>query len=314
MTSTFRCTFATWPPRAVSLDSPKLTNIGGKLLRPFRTVTGRCLLNSALLLRLCSYSKNEYLKPGDIELHDFTYILSEATSKHSESSQFLQETHEVVEFVDCFNNIGLQYQSVLPVKIKTKPCLWIMRRKKSSRTSAEMKDRVRQRMLEYKLKQQLENNQTEIIVDTPPAANDFNGAVEEDLLVEIESPERIAQLPDRVETETSQKRSRTRAKLKEMVVSHYRSKGRIVEDSTGSGESALRPNDEESSLVSIPSSSVTPKVSMKLNIKRIIKAEKIREMVERISTVDLQKTCDLERMSTKDCLRKLIDDYDEESD
>lgn len=262
------------------------------------------------------------MKPGDAEYHDFTYILSEATNKHSEASQFLQETHEVVEFVDCFNNIGLQYQSVLPVKIKTKPCLWIMRRKKSSRSSAEMKDRVRQRMLEYKLKQQLDNNQTEVIVDVPDP-QEFIQDNDADLAdIELSNinrivPSKIIEI-EPIQVESLPKRSRSSSKLKEMVVSHYRSKGRIVEDTTGSGDSALKANSfdlpEEPNSISTPTS-VTPKVvSMKLNIKRIIKAEKIREMVERISSVDLQVTCDLERMSTKDCLRKLIDDYDEESD
>lgn len=195
-----------------------------------------------------------------------------------------------------------------------------MRRKKLSRTSADMKDRVRQRMLEYKLKQQLENNQTEVIVDIP-GPDEFNRRVEEDL-VDVELSDRIRIVANKavdmesVELESILKRSRSRSKLKDMVVSHYRSKGRIVEDSTGSGDSALKSSmhdsPEETSVVSLPTAS--SKVSMKLNIKRIIKAEKIREMVERISTVDLQETCDLERMSTKDCLRKLIDDYDEESD
>lgn len=221
----------------------------------------------------------------------------------------------MIEIIDCFNNIGLHYQSMLPIKIKTKPCLWIMRRKKSSNTSSEMRDRVRQRMLEYQLKQQLENNQTEVIIDIP-GPNDFNEGIDEEL-VQLDMSNRIRSLPaevfkETVELESFPKRSRT--KLRELVVSHYRSKGRIVEDSNSSGDSALRFNDSEEPNSAPPAPIVTSKVSTKLNIKRIIKAEKIREMVERISTLDLQDTCDLERMSTKDCLRKLIDDYDEESD
>lgn len=220
----------------------------------------------------------------------------------------------MVEFVDCFNSIGLQYQSVLPVKIKTKPCLWIMRRKKSSSTTAEMKDRVRQRMLEYKLKQQLDNNQTEVIVDTPSSEASEIRAPTERIGNELQNDIDL----EPVNIESVHRKSRNSAKLKAMVVSHYRSRGRIVEDYNGSGETSsdnsVEPNVESPSVMASPPAAATPKVSMKLNIKRIIKAEKIREMVERISTIDLHETCDLERMSTKDCLRKLIDDYDEESD
>lgn len=275
-------------------------------------------------LFLFSYSKNEFIKPGDAELHEFSYILAEPSSKHSEASQFLQETHEVVEFVDCFNSIGLQYQSMLPVKIKTKPCIWIMRRKKLSAISTEMKERVRQRMLEYKLKQQLESNQTEIIADGGNSdANIEDPQLEADVdLVKIEENDRIRNVLKKstkveVDVEIQPAKYRPSAKLKEMIVSHYRSKGRIVEDSFGSGEIPSTTLIENalatpSELTNIPHA--TSKVSMKLNIKRIIKAEKIKEMVERISNADLQEECDLERMSTKDCLRKLIDEYDEESD
>lgn len=273
---------------------------------------------------MCSYSKNEYIKPGDAELHEFSYLLTEPSSKHSEASQFLQETHEVVEFVDCFSSIGLQYQSMLPVKIKTKPCIWIMRRKKQSATSTEMRDRVRQRMLEYKLKQQLESNQTEIIVDNveTEAIDELpNLEVVEEELVKIESPDRVRnslKKSNKIEMEDDilQSKSRPKSKLKEMIVSHYRSKGRIVEDSYGSGDTPLSTtvdNGLAKNELATHSAPVATKVSMKLNIKRIIKAEKIKEMVERISNADLQEECDLERMSTKDCLRKLIDEYDEET-
>ncbi|ETN63789.1 glycosyltransferase [Anopheles darlingi] len=75
------------------------------------------------------YSKEENLQPGDEMLHRFDYLIAEARDKYSDNMRLLLQTHEILEFVECFNSIGLQYKSALPVKIKTKPCIFIMRRR-----------------------------------------------------------------------------------------------------------------------------------------------------------------------------------------
>uniref|UniRef100_A0A2M3Z274 Mannosyltransferase n=1 Tax=Anopheles braziliensis TaxID=58242 RepID=A0A2M3Z274_9DIPT len=75
------------------------------------------------------YSKEEHLQPGDEMLHRFDYLIAEARDKYSDNMRLLLQTHEILEFVECFNSIGLQYKSALPVKIKTKPCIFIMRRR-----------------------------------------------------------------------------------------------------------------------------------------------------------------------------------------
>ncbi|KFB34980.1 AGAP000102-PA-like protein [Anopheles sinensis] len=76
-----------------------------------------------------TYSKEENLIPGEDTLYRFDYLLTEAQDKYSDKMRLLSQTHEIIEFVECFNSIGLQYKSVLPVKIKTKPCIFIMRRR-----------------------------------------------------------------------------------------------------------------------------------------------------------------------------------------
>uniref|UniRef100_A0A2M4ADK4 Mannosyltransferase n=1 Tax=Anopheles triannulatus TaxID=58253 RepID=A0A2M4ADK4_9DIPT len=75
------------------------------------------------------YSKEENLQPGDEMLHRFDYLIAEARDKYSDNMRLLLQTHEILEFVECFSSIGLQYKSALPVKIKTKPCIFIMRRR-----------------------------------------------------------------------------------------------------------------------------------------------------------------------------------------
>lgn len=99
-------------------------------------------------------------------------------------------------------------------------------------------------------------------------------------------------------------RTPMRAKLREIIVSHYRSRGRLVESE------AVLPTPSSDAPSVAPPAVVAPSASMKSNIKRIIRAEQIREMVEQMATIDLNRACDLVRMSTKECLHKLIDDQD----
>lgn len=48
----------------------------------------------------------------------------------------------------------------------------------------------------------------------------------------------------------------------------------------------------------------------KANIKHIIRSEKIKELIETISRMDLKSLCDLDAETTKSCLLKIIDSYD----
>uniref|UniRef100_A0A1A9ZT19 Mannosyltransferase n=1 Tax=Glossina pallidipes TaxID=7398 RepID=A0A1A9ZT19_GLOPL len=72
------------------------------------------------------YCKNENLNYTRVELSAFSHLLVEAKNKHI---THLQEDFETLEFVECFHSIGIQYNSFTPVRIKTRPCLGILRRK-----------------------------------------------------------------------------------------------------------------------------------------------------------------------------------------
>uniref|UniRef100_A0A182U469 Mannosyltransferase n=1 Tax=Anopheles melas TaxID=34690 RepID=A0A182U469_9DIPT len=58
-----------------------------------------------------TYSKLENLRPDDEMLHRFDYLLTEAQDKYSDKMRLLSQTHVIVEFVECFSSIGLQYRS-----------------------------------------------------------------------------------------------------------------------------------------------------------------------------------------------------------
>ncbi|KAF7991583.1 hypothetical protein HCN44_008954 [Aphidius gifuensis] len=75
------------------------------------------------------YSKNESINYEDPEILQFTHLLMEAKSKYSPNIKPYLRTHEIVESVDGFSHIALNYKGIPPVKIKTKPMIFIMKRK-----------------------------------------------------------------------------------------------------------------------------------------------------------------------------------------
>ena len=61
----------------------------------------------------------------------FTHLLVEAKSKYSPNIKPYLKTHDILDSVDAFYKIGLNYNMTPPIKIKTKPAIFIMRRKQN---------------------------------------------------------------------------------------------------------------------------------------------------------------------------------------
>lgn len=59
----------------------------------------------------------------------FTHLLMEAKSKYSPNIKPYLKTHDILDSVDGFSHIALNYNFVPPIKIKTKPTIFIMKRK-----------------------------------------------------------------------------------------------------------------------------------------------------------------------------------------
>ncbi|KAJ6639811.1 putative Dol-P-Man:Man(7)GlcNAc(2)-PP-Dol alpha-1,6-mannosyltransferase [Pseudolycoriella hygida] len=249
------------------------------------------------------YSKNEHIKPGNPTLHRFTYLLVEPKSRYSDEMKLLHETHDDVEFIDCFNSIGLQYQ-FFPVKIKTRPCIGIL--KKKTIIPAEFLTIDDGSMEADTDSDEFIDDLKESILLEPPTQieEDIDIIKELSTTVDEDSSHEVPTSFDAFPAKSAKSSpSTTKMRLKRLIESHFRSKGSVIESDRESTDEWQKESNKNSDSNAMPSNP-----SAKANIKRIIKAEQIRELVESISKLDLNAVCDLERLSTKECLKKIIDD------
>lgn len=215
----------------------------------------------------------------------------------------LAQTHEIIETVECFNNIGLQYNSFFPIKIKTRPCIFILKRKKLLNFKwNEIVSKIRkEETVEKETKEKDES--VEIIVEDDVPEITIIQEEEVEIDDEEEDLEDIIEQPKEDIKLTSDKKFKTqipstKAKIKEIIEAHYRELGSKL-------ESDILIKEE-----SIQSTTPEPQTSTKANIQKIIKVEKIKQLVDKISKLDLNESCDLDKMDIKECLKKIIDEYD----
>lgn len=64
-------------------------------------------------------------------MNRFTHLLVEGRSRYSNTIKPYLETHEIVDVVDGFSHLVFNYHVVPPVRIKTKPQIFILRRVES---------------------------------------------------------------------------------------------------------------------------------------------------------------------------------------
>ncbi|XP_057653618.1 dol-P-Man:Man(7)GlcNAc(2)-PP-Dol alpha-1,6-mannosyltransferase [Diorhabda carinulata] len=76
-----------------------------------------------------TYSKKENLRPGDYDLYEFTHLIAEGKSKFSQSLKPYSATHDVIDVIEAFHQISFNYLTIPPIKIKTKPVIFILRRR-----------------------------------------------------------------------------------------------------------------------------------------------------------------------------------------
>ncbi|CAG4931737.1 unnamed protein product [Parnassius apollo] len=70
------------------------------------------------------YSKNESLQPE--QLQAYTHLLIEAKSKYSPTLKSFTNTHVILDNVETFSHVTVNYKLMPPVKIKTRPAIFIL--------------------------------------------------------------------------------------------------------------------------------------------------------------------------------------------
>lgn len=294
-----------------------------------------------------TYSKDETMNYTQAEIARYSHLLVEAKNKHNTDLwTTLQEDFDTLEFVDCFNSIGIQYNSLFPVRIKTKPCIGILKRRlpvvkelpkeKRDKKDKSLKENTKSKRKKDKTKldqlDSVEDPPLETVIQEEPQLttnavdlNDYSeqtSSVEPKLDFESDDDDGIVATVEETSFElnadpvevakeinfqelrnlalkhtTSKSRAVTKLKLRKIIEQHYRAKGRHIEN-----DSAEQPKPIGGT-----------RTGMRQSVKSIIKQEKIKEMIEQIATMDLTRICDLEKTSTKDCLKQVIDKIDDDS-
>lgn len=73
------------------------------------------------------YNKTEKLDTE--QLQEFTHLIIEAKSKYSSNLKAYQHTHVILDSIESFSQVAVNYKLIPPVKIRTKPALFILERK-----------------------------------------------------------------------------------------------------------------------------------------------------------------------------------------
>lgn len=248
---------------------------------------------SNIFVLFFSYSKEENLKIDDPKLLQFTHLLMEQKGKYFYENEHLQKSHETLESVNCFSSIGVEYRSIFPVKIKTRPCIVILRRKPDFIPPIIEIPMIDEEEEEEEIDTNIIENQFHDNLDIFTKEDDVNDN-DEMLNPDFETESEVHDDDEQniVELELKKPTKETKQKLKKLIEKHYQlKKSKSLEIDQTDLQTVQKP-------------------STKSNIKRIIKTEKIKKLIEKISQIDLRTICDLEKETTKQCLLKVIDEYD----
>ncbi|XP_055587620.1 probable Dol-P-Man:Man(7)GlcNAc(2)-PP-Dol alpha-1,6-mannosyltransferase [Uranotaenia lowii] len=278
------------------------------------------------------YSKEENLFPGNDRLHRFDFLITEARDKYSDEMKLLYQTHDILEFVECFNSIGLQYKSILPVKIKTKPCIFIMQR----RVGLD-KNRIRlnfDEILEtttiggsgafgdpefptFEIEKPIDQGQFDDDVDFEDEVEENGEDDQDDEDDEYEYDEEDTEPQESNDTEekeakiipTESLNKASQQQGKPLKVGSRQRIRQILEENAHLLQEDDRHETKEQKRAKVTSLLQKATSSSKLRTaQKIVKEERLKQLTSDLSKLDFNQLCNLDRMSTRECLNKIIND------
>uniref|UniRef100_A0A2M4BGQ3 Mannosyltransferase n=1 Tax=Anopheles marajoara TaxID=58244 RepID=A0A2M4BGQ3_9DIPT len=281
------------------------------------------------------YSKEENLQPGDEMLHHFDYLIAEARDKYSDNMRLLLQTHEILEFVECFNSIGLQYKSALPVKIKTKPCIFIMRRRYDMQSSgspwptfehfiADSSGMNMDVMAEFgeRIPSPTRQDSQQILPDDADApeldgfdTNDGEEEAEKDADDEESSGVAEERKSDTVDRRikrigkplTINKRSFRSLSAGSRAATQPNHIDQPNENSEAAGETDDSGGPVRSQTIAGGYVQVSKPLKKVKTVQNILKEEKLRKSATKLTKASLSELCNRNKLSMKDCLKLIID-------
>ena len=85
-----------------------------------------------------SYNKTEGLKPGEADMNSFSHIFVEGKSKHAFSLKSYTDSHDILSVIEGFSHIYFSINSFPPLKVRTKPSIFLLKNKKIANENINM--------------------------------------------------------------------------------------------------------------------------------------------------------------------------------
>ncbi|XP_058789945.1 probable Dol-P-Man:Man(7)GlcNAc(2)-PP-Dol alpha-1,6-mannosyltransferase isoform X2 [Phymastichus coffea] len=129
------------------------------------------------------YSKDENITIDDPEMLKFTHLLVEAKSKYSSHLKPYLETHDILDSIEAYSNVELNYHSMFPpIKIKTRPSIFILKRKQNIKYNPPRDTVKSQFFIDEKMK--IKKDEISVIINNSEIMNN-------NLLVDSEKTEEL---------------------------------------------------------------------------------------------------------------------------
>lgn len=112
--------------------------------------------------------------PGTSEMYEYTHLIAEAKSKFSPNLKPYASTHDIIDTIEAFHQLSFNYFTIPPIKIRTRPVLFILKRRENYREFLDMRN--------YEIN--VFKNETESKEEETPAVEEVSESEEKNLVAE----------------------------------------------------------------------------------------------------------------------------------